>query len=424
MVILAVIAASFGPYTPLPGVRTEQLAVYGVFAVGLLRAQWMRVRLAATALALAVLLLFQVLLILVGAVAPTSGVPAFGPGNVMAGLDNAVLPLAALAAVHMFVDIRDARPLLRKVCRMIVCVACANALLAVWSIDHDLSPLLATFWDNDATRQSVSERAVQLGRYSGIFNQPAEAGEFYGLALIAAVYRYRDEAWKLATTCALVTVGGLLTVSKVFILVGLPVGAWQLLRTCRRRPAQVATLAAVVMAIAVSSAAGLVPRWKGSEYLLRLLRPSDSDGGYLDLYTAGRFGDHSTLQAVVSELLGSSPWFGFGAGGVAVAYDNGWVEALAVGGLVGAATYTAILAVLAIAWTMRRAHENDAWLSRFQGGLVLIMIGASVGLPALTANRVATIVWILVGLLSLAELAASTCDSTSSHARTSASEVT
>jgi len=95
--------------------------------------------------------------------------------------------------------------------------------------------------------------------------------------------------------------------------------------------------------------------------------------------------------AAVNAVVQSSPWFGFGAQGLAVPYDNGWVEAFVVAGACGALLYTAVLGLLVVAWWRRR--------SRFAGGLVLVVIGASMGLPALTANRVATLAWVLLTLL-------------------------
>ena len=78
-----------------------------------------------------------------------------------------------------------------------------------------------------------------------------------------------------------------------------------------------------------------------------------------------------------------------------MAYDNGWVEALVVGGLAGAAIYSLVLGYLLAAW--RRSPDGPA--TDLLGGLALLLLGASVGLPALTANRVATIAWILIVLL-------------------------
>jgi hypothetical protein len=136
-------------------------------------------------------------------------------------------------------------------------------------------------------------------------------------------------------------------------------------------------------------------QWSGQSYLTRLLDPG---GDVVGQYTAGRIGDGSSLYRTVAVVLHDSPWFGLGAGGLATAYDNAWVEALCMAGLVGAALYTAVLVALAVAWLRRRAGM-DAAAARLAGGLVLVLAGASVGVPALTANRTASVAWLLLTLL-------------------------
>jgi hypothetical protein len=125
--------------------------------------------------------------------------------------------------------------------------------------------------------------------------------------------------------------------------------------------------------------------------------------GVIDQYTGGRLGDTSTLAYVVQSVLAVSPIFGFGAGGLLVAYDNAWVEELVMNGVLGAVLYSMLLVTLVIGWLRARAHLGSA-AARLAGGLVAVAIGASWGLPALTANRCATIAWLLLSLLLLPEL--------------------
>jgi hypothetical protein len=147
---------------------------------------------------------------------------------------------------------------------------------------------------------------------------------------------------------------------------------------------------------AAAVAGGLFTSWIGTGFLTRLLHPGGD--GSVGLYTAGRLGANSTLRATAEAILGSSPVFGFGAGGLSVAYDNGWIEALAVAGLFGTLLYTAVIATLAAAWWRTRGTLPAAH-SRLAGGIILVLAAASMGVPALTANRVATVAWVLITLL-------------------------
>ncbi|GAA1773482.1 hypothetical protein GCM10009681_51200 [Luedemannella helvata] len=393
------VVAAFGPYLPLPGVRTEQVVVYLAFLVTLLSGHWTRVPVGGTAVVLG--LLTTILLIAVmGTFGPVPLMTSWPAGSVTAGLDNLLLPIAVVltvgATVHLGVDRRRT---LTVVCRLLVAGMCANAILAYASTLTDLSPVLARWWNNgpvdDLMTDTVAGRASGLGRFSGIFNQPAEAGIAYALALFAALYLAREAAALYGVAAVVIAVGGVLSVSKVFLLIGLPIALWQAIRhTSGRRLAPiVAAMAVVVMAYQVSGA-----DWAGAGYLTRLFGAGDDVLGW---YTAGRIGDESTLYPLVLAVLRESPWFGFGAGGLAAPYDNGWVEALCVAGLAGVVIYTAVLGVLVALW-LRKPTDLEPATARFAGGVVLVLTLGSVGVPALTANRVATLAWVLLTLLLLA----------------------
>jgi hypothetical protein len=387
--LVVLVLSAFAPYTSVPGLRYEQVAVYGLCALGLARMHWLRSRVDAVGGLVVMSWAAFAAIGIVGLLTPPHNLSGIVPGGAAAGLDNLVLPLAVMGTTWTFTV--DSRATLRAVCVALVVAAMANAALAAVSLGHDLTPFLSAFWDNNAAQQAVAERAGGLGRYTGIVNQPAEAGELYSIALLAAVHLLHNQVALLALAGTVLTVGGVLTVSKIFLLIGLPVGLWQGL--VDRRAAGRRVLAAVVVTVGgwVVVRAGVLPRWSGVDFLTRLFDPTSGAHSAVDLYTAGRFGERGTLSTAVNAVLQSSPWFGFGAQGLAVPYDNAWVEAFVVAGVCGALLYTAVLGLLVVAWWRRR--------SRFAGGLVLVVIGASMGLPALTANRVATLAWVLLTLL-------------------------
>ncbi|GAA0955227.1 hypothetical protein Vau01_015090 [Virgisporangium aurantiacum] len=387
--------AALGPYTPVTGVRTEQIAVYATFGFGLLRLNWIRGRAPARLIVPAVLMAALAFIAIVGSVDRAPNLTGFVSGGLIAGLDNVLLPVATIGAVW-FVTTRcsNLNQSLLVVCRIVVWAAVVNTVAATMSITMDLTPVLARFWENGSA-QAVAERAAQLGRFTGIFNQPAEAGLFYGIALIVAVFLYRANTVRLAFVTPVILAGGVLTVSKVFLLVGLPIGLFQLLRTRGRRALRLVGVGATVLIGSLAAVVWSETRWTGGTYLARLFVPPAGGSSAVDLYTAGRLGDDSTLRALVESVLDAAPSFGVGVQGLAVAYDNGWVEALVVGGLVGAVVYSLVLSYLLVVWRL----GPDGSATDLLGGLALLLLGASMGLPALTANRVATIVWILIALL-------------------------
>jgi hypothetical protein len=387
--------AALGPYTPVTGVRTEQVAVYAALVFGLLRLNWVRGRVPARVVPPAVLMATLAFIAILGGVDRVPNLTGFVSGGLVAGLDNVLLPVATIGAVWLATTRCSNldQPLL-VACRIVVWAAVANTAAATLSITMDLTPVLARFWENGSA-QAVAERAAQLGRFTGIFNQPAEAGLFYGVALIVALFLYREHHVRLAVVTPVIVAGGVLTVSKVFLLLGLPIALVLLLRIRERRGWRLVGVGAAVSAGSLVAVTWSETHWTGGTYLARLFVPSAGGGSTVDLYTAGRLGGASTLRALVESVLDTAPWFGVGVQGLAVAYDNGWVEALVVGGLAGAVVYSLVLAYLFVAW--RRTPAGPA--ADLLGGLAVLLLGASVGLPALTANRVATIVWILLVLL-------------------------
>lgn len=407
--VTLVTAAAFGPYVPvITGFRTEQIVDYSLgVTVIVLGAGWVR-RVSTGAIVVVGTYLLVLFVALLGVVNPPSlaGIE-FLRGNSFAGIDNLALPVTVVAisqAVQNSHADRDA--LVRRVCQVVVLAMSVNTLLAFASQKGSLTGFLSHFWDsgvNDPSTDSVAGRAAQLGRLTGAFNQPTEAGVMYGVALLAAIYLYRERSGKLAVTGVLLTAGGLLTVSKLFVLVAVPIGAWQILRsyggTGVRRGRRTFAFATVLLVAAGAGQTGLIPAWTGSQYLSRLVKPS---GGLVDFYSANRFGGGtSSVSPLIHTVLHTSPLVGFGAGGLQVPYDDSWVEGLVYAGLFGLIGYT--LVMLAV-WRglINRRHLLARGESGLVGGILLIVIAGSIGLPVLTGNRIATVLWLLFGLTAFA----------------------
>src|SRR5690606_6090375 len=123
------------------------------------------------------------------------------------------------------------------------------------------------------------------------------------------------------------------------------IGALQLLRARPNRATRIAVLGFAGVSVYVAAMAGWLPAWAGGDQLRQVL-PS-GDRSFINAVTASRFGETSTLAPTIDTVIDQQPWFGYGAGGLATPYDNGWVEALVTAGLIGAAAYTAALLLMA-----------------------------------------------------------------------------
>jgi hypothetical protein len=399
-VVLIVSVATLGPYVA-GSIRTEQLAVYGLLLiVGITLAPTMRTSSMRGAAAWRLLLTWTLFL----AVAAASSIgalwttPRWPQGDLLAGLDNLVGPLAVMLLVWLTVDPRKAEDRLRTAAKAVAVALAGNGVLALVMTQVDLTWLLRPFWAAGAG-ETTAQLAASMGRVSGVFNQPAEAGVAYGLAGVCAWYVWHDRPTRLYLVLIPIVLGGLVSVSKVFVLGGLPLILWLVWRSraAGSRLGLVFVTAAVALGLVQS---GYAAQWSGLDYLTRLVSPGDEQA--INFFTAGRFGEGSTLTRVIAEVARINPLWGVGAEGLQVPYDNGWVEAFVVAGLGGFALYTLTLLWL---WRAGRADPDPARRTLLCV-IAVLAAGSSLGVPALTANRASTLLWLIVALA----VAASTHD--------------
>lgn len=403
VVVALIVFGAFGPYLS-GGLRTEQAVIYGLLLVVLpfnvltMHVPKWGVRIGAT-------WLIYILAAAVGVAFPIIGAPA---GSELAGLDNLLLPVAAMVLVWAAARPWNAATLLPWAAKLIAWCMAVNGALALLQTSVNISGILRPFAGASDIVQTTAANAAILGRYTGVFNQPAEAGLAYGVAGLAACYVWRNRPGALYLVLTPIILGGLISTSKVFVLGGLILILWQVIRGPRAgRWWLVLAGGATVFAVIQS---GVLDRWVGQRFLERLV--GSGQGDWLSLYTAGRLGGDSTLTSVVDQVSDMNVVTGVGLGGLHVAYDNGWVEAFVMAGAIGVLCYTATLVLLLAA----ARTDPDADRRRLMTAVAILCAGASVGIPALTANRAGTLIWLLVALAALARSARTDKDATEREA--------
>jgi hypothetical protein len=329
----------------------------------------------------------------------------YGSQPVSHALSAMAIPLALIVIAWYWTLSADPVSLIRAVAPLIVAALCVNTVAEVAQVSAGKAALgvLPRFWATAGQAHTVAALAAQNGRYTGIFDQPAEAGIAYGVALLCLIWQARLGLRPSLVTggAVLVIAGGVLTLSKVFLLGALPVAVVTVLRG-RSRVRAAATAAAAAGGVWLTGAAGLLPAWHlGSQALGSLLDPRVS---LTAQYTAGRYGTGSTLGPAVADVLHAAGWSGFGAGGINVPYDSLWLEVLAVSGVLGVTFAAVFLAGLVWRWVHLRARlGRPEW--HLAGGVLALALGASAGLPSLTANRAGTLLWLILGVLLTARAA-------------------
>ena len=393
------ILSTFGPYLG-SGVRTEQITVVVIAGLALLARAHLLAAIPPSVALLAALTVTYVALAALASLGDPTASTGYQPVGLWSGLDNLLLPVVVLVAGYLIAtEAADRTRLIRVAATTLVVLLALNTVIAYLTLlgPSPLDELLPHWW-NSTGQTSTAERAATMGRYSGIFNQPAEAGVMYSLGLIAAVYLLRHRPLRLAAIGVTLTIGGLLTASKIFLLVGLPVALWQTWRgsSWRSRLGSVLALAGVLVVFDYQAREPDSPI--GGVLLSAWFNPQGRSGSLLSFYTASRLGENSTLADVVNLVFDHSPWFGFGLGGIRIAYDSSWVEALVMAGVFGLLMQAAIMAAVVVCWMRTRRWAEPAAV-RFGAGLVMVVVAGSLGLSTLTSNRITTVVWLLIVLL-------------------------
>lgn len=393
-----VTASAFGPY--VHGMTTGQAAVLTCAAFTFIAGWPVLVRAPAAPALMAIPWAGIVAVALIGTWKRPFDPGFYGPQSALHALWWLLTPPMVLVVTWYWAQRTPVARLITAVTRTIAACAAISGALAATQLatgSAALAGLLPRFWDaSPEDRASVALRAVQNGRYTGIFDQPAEAGLVYGLALLCVVYLARRGQRQSLTAIsgALVCCGGVLCVSKVFLLGALPLAAVTVMagRDAWRRFLPPAVAAAGTAVLAWS--AGWLPAWgPGRVALAALVHPAAGS------YTAGRYGaGGGTLGPVAADVLRASPWGGFGLRGLGVAYDSQWLEILAVAGVIGLAMAAVAVIAVAVRWVSLRARMA-APERMLAGGVLALVCVAAAGFPSLTSIRGGTLTWLILGVL-------------------------
>lgn len=418
--IVSLVVACFMPYLSIFGIglRVEQILIYGL----LIFLPFFAIQLGLNRKAIAVLaaLLLQ-LIASIWAFFTFDRTDEFPPVGILAGLDTLFLPIATILVVAMVAKpLSQHSDLLSIASRCLVILCCLNVFVAALLQPRwiEQSPL-KIFWSWPADMWSVAEQA-QLGfRYSGIFNQPAEVGFAYGIALAVLLTTCDfSRKWTFMFTIVLIF-GGLLAASKTFYGCAAVIGVYFLWKGARGK-----CFFKSLMYVAISIALPLATLWPMGLLQDRISRVDIfsrisesnnaqapeialSSGSVLpttskvdivaDTLTGGRVGPASNSFFVLDQVAANSPFIGFGAEGWAVAYDSTWTEAMVLGGGIGVALNGFIFLVLIVLGVSMLRNVPKSALLLVLTSCALV---SSLGIGAITANRVSTLFWLLITLLA------------------------
>jgi hypothetical protein len=328
--------------------------------------------------------------------------------RVISHLENIVQPLAIMllvvAACQKYPQ-NVGRNLLDKVSLAIIVFLTCNTAIAVASMFIDLAGVIDPFYPSSTTTSDSSWHANQsMGRYTGIFNMPFVSGVSYSLGVLLWAYRVRMSrqlrVLDLVFLGALV-LGGLLCVSKVFILGGLLVFVVYLrpLKVITRRPKNVVLVGAAACAIVLVGVPQLdaLDDTQTFDRVARYFEVDQNTDNFLATYTANRLvPGRSLVLPLFAEAWHEAPLTGFGLA-ASTLLDNGYLEAFYQGGFVALVAYLWGLGI--ILWQGIRLWERRVEEGRLLVAIGVLLVGANLGAPATSANRFSVMLWVVVTLL-------------------------
>lgn len=327
-----------------------------------------------------------------------------GSGVSVAALENSLQPVA-LSAVLIFIMGKatgEARlEYLTLACKTVIALMALNAAIALLNMYGYLSQVEHYFVRGMTLRgHSVWADSAIMGRYPGLFGQPFEAGLGYGLAILCFGYltatkRLNTVNWILL---ALVCLGGVLSVSKVFIGVAVPIFFVYVIKYVNLLRSRILIAISVMLPPAIYMSVSIGSHWLGLDYFLRLFDLGNFSGGRLvETVTANRFSaSDSGAMHGINYVMSHSPIGGFGFTQADFALDSSITEALWFGGVPALMFYVFSLMVL-VAFSVRylRLFPAEAGFLLAVTGLIVF---SALGAPTWTLNRSSILVLVVIML--------------------------
>ncbi|MBJ6989013.1 hypothetical protein [Devosia sp. MC521] len=382
-VLFALLTVPFLPYFPY-GFRAEHILAI-LFSVFSLRYIWQTKKPSRTTL-------IPVASLAGGVVATVISSSMFSTAGAEAGIVNMFVRIFLAPLLFLsFVFIISREDI--KLTRLADAVATTSAIIGGISVLSIFSPV-AHFLHPFVMEDGVWGASRAVGRQPGIFNQPLEAGLFFGITAIIFVYKFRERNQNITIASLFLVVsliGGSVSLSKTFVL---GVGLAMIYAFFARRWLALLILSSSAIWIGASSLF-LNPSGSYFKSLLALLNA----GGPIAAVSAGRFGVEQAGNSEMAAELASAGWsnvlLGFGLGSK-MPLDSGFLEYAYQGGLLALAGYLLFFAFFI--WISFRHLTGEArFLSLF---LIAFSVLASVGGPTITANRAGyVLILVLVGLL-------------------------
>ena len=392
-----------GPYI-YQSFRTEHLLLLFLFLRSLFWGYSQLSALAAPLVFLFFSLLFSLYSFVLGTFEKSDiflGITTRSRSDFLNGFENFIIfPVYILVLISLF-SYLDFERTLEFLSKQFLAFLNVNCFFAFYQSQNDnLNVFFKQFWipQNSNALKSVAELAATNGRFMGIFNQPTEAGFAYSVGLLLTIYlfnaRLMKPKWVLVTTL-LIFSGGILSSSKVFLFLGIPISFFFFFLINREKSIFFISVSTILLIFLLSTST-INTRVQRLDLISTLF---SSDFDRLNVLTAGRWGNEGSLSMITQEVLSSSPVVGLGITFFGTYSDSDFLRVFASSGLLGLVSILLAIMLLFLTLNVRVASRNPiALLGKMI--LLIVFLGSFGGNP-ISGNRVAGLISVFVVVISL-----------------------
>ena len=403
--VFLILLSSFGPYVfPSFGVRSEHIVIYFCLVFFLLSNSIRIKKNTNIFILLSVLLLFIITPIVGGVFLDR----AISKVLIVSQFENYIQPLSiillciSILGSYCYNEIKEYFHFILKVFVILMSVHTVFIIVvqefqAFEFLRMFTGSRLVTGYAYSTVGVNAAEVAAMGGRYSGVFTQVFEAGYAYSIALISYGYLLNNNYHLIKykkVTLSLLLIGGLVTYSKVFLILGvfffILITKKALLWRYLLYIVPIFLITDLLFSIEIFS--------KGIVYLERLVFIGENHSIF-DIYTSGRFSEDSIIWINMQDVILNSPVFGFGYGSIQTS-DFSLNEVITLGGLIGILTYLLLFLVLIFI----NAKIKDRTIQQYYIYILVITILASMSAPVITANRISVVFWIFTSFIVMLQV--------------------
>lgn len=397
-----IIISSFGPYISRSGIRIDHIIIYFIFLMSIIRLLVTKKNCLKYKPNFFMFLnmIFFVIWAIIITFFKRENVSTY---SIIASLESIIQPIAILIITMTYITNYNQSfdLLIHKIYRVLSYMLLINTFIILISMNFNITPLLARFHNSnmDAT---LAIKSLSMGRYKGIFNQAIESGLMYSLGILLWAYdrtvKERKSYFDYLVLIGLI-IGGISSVSKVFILGGIPLFVFYLILSKQINVrATIKCIPIAIIIIFILNKFFLL--WSGFDYFVRLFDANYIiKNGVIDTFTAGRFGSSDTfIKNNINNVLNKSLIAGNGLGSIVGPTDNMFVFILYEGGLVALFFYFCIILNI-VRVTLIGFKNKIIRESSFLLVLLILIIGSNIGAPTLYLNRVSAVLWIILTVI-------------------------